>query len=279
MVEKDIQLNLFGDIDDGAIHEKRKHTNARIPNFVTSGVPVGKKGFTKLVRISKDLNILTDHVSYEFNKTVTDASVAVWVLLLKIYTDTNLDAVMGLKDTEISTEMFSKQHIGKFKLAEISERIYGKKVKNKRILDLLSAISDIKINIVRGGKLIGFTRFINNAVILDDRTTIQVGFSAPMLYVLAQQMRLMNIDKYLSLHGSASRLYLVMQGNKQYNKTTGKGKYVKVDHTLLCEAMGVDPDASNTVFNLKKDFEACGINFIYHKFEKFWFYPNDAIKK
>ena len=224
MVKKDLQLNLFGDIDDGAIHENREKTTARIPNFVTAGVPVGDKGFTKIVRISKELNILTDHVAYDFNRTVTDASVTVWVLLLKIYTDINLDAIMKFKDTDITPEMFSKQHIGKFNLREISERIYGKKVKNKRILDLLSAIADIKIRVVRESREIGFMRFVNNAVILDDRKTIQVGFSAVMLHILSQQMRLMNMDKFLSLKHSARRLYLVMQGYKQYSKKTGKGR-------------------------------------------------------
>lgn len=258
------------------INENKQSTNAILPNFATQVAPVGKKGNVKLVRISKNLNILTDHVSYEFRTTVTDHSVKLWVLILKMYNDSNFKELEEMKSKDIVSVLLADQHTAVFSIRELAHSVYGKRVESKRLLKLLDAISDIKINIVRDGKLVGVTNFCNSPYIHKDKKHIQVNFNSLMLYAMMQNFRLMNMKKYLALNGSASRLYLVMQGWKKHSN--GKGEYVKITHQEICNAMGVDANGVNTKSNLLKDYIACGIDFIYHRFGDYWYFKDDLLK-
>jgi len=257
------QLNLFGQLDDNRLHEEKQQQQSIVPSFSLKRIPVGYEKGT-VVQVGKG-------VSYEFGSMVRDNSVKAWLTVLKIYTDNNFARLEEFKEKPITRDLFSEQFIGNFDIQEVKHLLYGKNVKNSRVIDALERISDIKLHVTSNGSKIGFMRFITSAIILEDRRTLQVSFSAPLLYSMARNMKAFNFKKMLTLDGSALRLFLAMNDSKKPLKN-GKYGYTSKDHTELCKTLNIDPDGANTKGNLLKDFKKVGIDFTYDRFSNKWDY-------
>ncbi len=202
-------------------------------------------------------------------RTIRDNDMKVFFCALKTYTDNKYDALQELIDESVD-EIDTKSTSFEISVAEMSNLIYNRGGRAKRIIESLERMSEMKIHLLSDtGENMGFVNLITGAILSKDRKTIEIGMNKSFLHDMIRNRIQYNFPKMLSLGGINFRLYIAMQQRKYLDKKTKKYKYTNVEHDELQDILNIHH--KNAKYAIADAFKEIGINFILDKNNK-WFY-------